>query len=189
MNEMNVLFKIPFERKKKALVAILCSVSLFVLSCGRTEIEKPSDVMPICWEDYNDVYHVFWNYRSRKCSTKTGTTGKTIKVFGWVKNVNTHELLLVSDPNVPVFSSYDNSIDVYSMYIRKGIAVLQVRLHPIADEAKIKLDTCDFTKKCFIQGELAVENRHSKPHCSIVPTIVLNDIDDIYFESDKNVDE
>jgi len=170
-------------KNMKTLKYIVVLGIFFLIAC-RPEIEKPDDVLPIDWENYNDVYTVFWNYRSKKCSAKTGVIGK-IKVFGWISvlDLKENELLLVSNlERVPV-SNFDN---VYDSYIYENIAVLKVSInYPIVDELKAKLDTCDFTKKCFVEGNLVVEDRKEAPLCSIVPYIFLRNINDIYFEPDK----
>jgi len=163
----------------KTLKYIVVLGIFFLIAC-RPEIEKPDDVLPIDWDNYNDVYTVYWNYRSKKCSTKTGTTGKTIKVSGWVLKNSIlihggicHYFFLVDYPDRVPENRYGGSITI------------EVNTYYIGEEIKTMLDTCDFTKKCFIKGELMLGDMQEAPHCSIVPGIILHSIDDIYFETDK----
>jgi len=45
----------------RSLLAI-CGVILLAFSCGKNcEIKKPKNIKTIDWENYNDVYTVFWN--------------------------------------------------------------------------------------------------------------------------------
>jgi len=175
-------------------LVILCGVSLFAFSCERKcdiEIEYPSDVMPICWEDYNDAYHVFWNIFKSDCSG-AGLTGKTIKISGKLDYVFvhlSHSYVLMSEHEHEHNDIYDHIHKIYN-YTTPSVRVFSYFIH---EEFQKKITSADLKEKCYIKGELGtsgitIDDTHDQC-CFTVPNIFLYSIDDIYFESDKNDEE
>ena len=69
----------------------VCAVTLLAFSCKPScDLDKPKDVKPVDWENYNDVYTVYWNFVAKAfgCCSETEFAGKTIKVFGWIFHGN-----------------------------------------------------------------------------------------------------
>jgi len=191
------LIKKSFEFKQKVTVSMLCIVIVSLLavcfsSCRKKcdiEVERPRDIKPIKWDDYNDAYHVFWNIFAPKCNQKTGyKTGKTIKVSGM--------LVLDSIRSYPSYllkSEYEyehNDIyDYMSKIYKYPIPSVKLSIF-IGEEFQKKIDSADLTKKCYIKGELAtggVEAMENDICCFTVPHIFLYTIEDIYFEGEKKV--
>ena len=159
---------------KIILISIAVCTGIFFLTACKSlcETNKPANISPIDWDNYNDVYTVNWNFRSNDCST-VGHIG-TIKVYGWVYGSNL-PIRLYTKP-VQNNDEVNNTLSI-------GIST-----HTIADEIKEKLDTIDFTRKCYIQGELYIDcevgGSFGCSH-SAYPFIKLLSIDDIYFETNK----
>ena len=190
--------------RTKVILVVLCSVSLFTFSCIRKcdiEIERPSDVMPICWENYNDAYHVFWNVFSDKCRLDdTGfSTEKTIKISGKFEK---REIIRGTKVTVKYVlrgvHEYEHKAIYDIMSIKYDFIVPLVEFsfpNNIREEFLEKINSADLTEKCYIEGKLWLFNAtniRSNGHdqcCFVVPVIRLYRIDDIYFESDKNGDE
>ena len=177
---------------------LLCGASLFVFSCVRkcdVEIERPSDVMPICWEDYNDAYHVFWNIFKSDCSGIGTLTGKTIKISGKFEKREIHrgEHVTVKYVLKSVHEYEHKAIyDIVSVKYTFLVPLVEISCPNILEEFLEKIDSADLTEKCYIEGKLCIGNAtHYKDDrdqcCFTVPYIHLESIDDIYFESNKGV--
>ena len=134
------------------------------------KIDRPKDVKPIDWENYNSVYDVFWNYyaESHEENVKIYQDGyKDIMIYGWVRNLN---------------YGYINLYDFYLREYSNGntCSVIIWGLDRFFDKTQIKLDTCDLTKKCFVKGKLSY-NELQTNYCGWITPVIV-DIDDIYFE-------
>ncbi|MDR1761886.1 MAG: hypothetical protein LBR55_05495 [Bacteroidales bacterium] len=172
------------------MVIILCGIALCAYSCKPncdTTIEKPDDLKPIDWEVYNDVYTVWWNYRSNDgIAHEDLIQKKTIKISGKfdsyffysndvivVQLVDEHERDFPD--NVWGFSKYfAYTIDVW-VFLDNSID---------KEELLKKLDAwTSLTKRCYVKGSLNVRGggEHNCPP-SIYPGIILDNFNDIYFE-------
>ena len=169
--------------KTLALLASVCVAVLFATGCdndkdvdgGNGGVKPEEELLPIDWENYNDVNTVWYNFHSNDCSTVTRRPGKTIKIAGWLMQPggNLHEigpefLYLTNRPN-QIFFSADPTVTV------------QVSIECI-DPLKIKFTNSDLTKKCYITGELTIEDLSINNGCMAIPLIWITDVDDIYFE-------
>jgi hypothetical protein len=155
---------------------ILTISTLFILIIGFSGCEKnciknrPKDIKSIDWNYYNDVYTVYWNYYSLFSERKQDDEGKIIKISGW-KIQSADGFALCDDPKYAEDNSgYTASpprIEINGYYV---------------PELQNMLDTCDFKKKCFINGQLSFFEIHSGSCLKCVPEIIITDINDIYFE-------
>jgi hypothetical protein len=125
-------------------------------------IERPKDVKPIDWENYNDVYTVYWNYRQKCSEAKVEDVDKDIMIYGWILG-SFNNMYLVADKNTGTSGNPHVLLN----------ATLQV--HTI-------LETSDLTKKCFIKGKLFLRDFATNDCCSVMPLIVILNANDIYFE-------
>jgi len=163
------------------------------------EIEKPSDVMPINWEDYNDAYHVFWNFFSDKCRDDIGIpTEKTIKISGKFEKREIHRgehvTVIYALKSVNEYE-HKGIYDIVSKRYTFFVPFVEIYCHHILEEFLEKVDSEDLTEKCYIEGKLLiVKATHYKSDghdqcCFNVPFIRLESIDGIYFENNQNGDE
>ena len=136
------------------------------------KIEYPKDIKPVDWENYNDVYTVYWNYRTVYAEVKEEDQEKEIMVYGWVFPYGAigiggtcTNLYLISDKD----SSPNQGNPRVEISASDSIAR---QLHP-------KLVTADLTKKCFVKGKLRL---YKGPYCWIKSQIWITNSDDIYFE-------
>ena len=160
-------------------VKYMAWIGIFVLiSCKEFCIEginKPSNVFPIDWENYNDVYTVFWNYYTFCTETNENDRNKEIMISGWIyicSNSCRSEISLVEKNRVN---------DDFPFHI---VHVLSSD-DDMYKEFRAVLDTCDLSKECFIKGKLIFSCDETAPtrQCAkSKPFIVLNSIDDIYFK-------
>ena len=171
---------------------IICGVALFAFSCTKCDIKKPKGVKPIDWENYNDVYSVFWNC-TKDCSEVNETEKnfdsddlKTIKVYGWIYQgfeggyppVNPeHFCIIDKEENIFAFNSSVGT----SFYVR--ISYLG-DFKILIESLKIKFAAADITKKCYINGKLSYENYPGNGCCTAVPLLIIHSSDDIYFEEE-----
>jgi len=138
---------------------ILCFTALLLMFATCEKI--PKDVKPIDWENYNDVYTVYWNLYSSCEKIKSEYYGKTIKIAGW----NIWYL--------DAFSLCDDTKDNAAPFV-----AIECNL----PEFKTKLDTSDLTKKCFIKGNIHLKKEKMPRGCRVFPVVKVTDINDIYFE-------
>ena len=151
---------------------ILCFTALLLLlfaTCEKDCIKRPKNVEPIDWENYNDVYTVYWN-TIHLCSETINLPSDTIKIVGW------------RAWSYDAFNLCDDA-----KYADKNLGYTAafpcITIECNLPEFKTKLDTCDLTKKCFIKGKLSffyVET--SGKCCKIGCRIEITNINDIYFE-------
>ena len=146
---------------------ILCLTALLLLfaACKKhCYLKSPKNLKPIDWENYNDIYTVYWN-TVHCCSEAKNLQNDTIKISGWKPS---------------------NSIDLSSLcdypdaYYGNGIVVVQIAYY--LSEIHAKLDTCDLTKKCYIKGRIYLDSEHFPRGCTVFPIIEITDPNDIYFE-------
>jgi len=157
---------------------ILCitAVVLLFANCGKEcKIKYPKDLKPIDWENYNDVYTVYWNLvhccsedpyfqtDSMECVNRG-----TIKISGW--KVQSRDL----------FALCDDAKCAENFFVPSPSTVVYIDFY--FPEAYAFLDTCDLTKKCFIKGEINYTLNEFTSRCFIEPKIKVMDINDIYFE-------
>jgi len=137
------------------------------------KIDRPKDVKPIDWENYNSVYDVFWNY-TVPWGKEITDWGKEIMACGWV-SYSSDKLYkfftLQSDTSLnkavlPIF--------LYSYYFPN-------ECEGLVDSLNSRFQSADLTKKCFIKGELNCIPA-GNPCNSVMVMIVINSAKDIYFE-------
>ncbi|MDR2887519.1 MAG: hypothetical protein LBV26_05910 [Bacteroidales bacterium] len=185
------------KTKNKIILTSLYTVILFAFSCREKchiDLVKPADVKPIDSESYNDVYNVFWNYFEEYYRGAWSLTD-SIKTYGKIDTCTldtSHSFVLISEHEYEHNIIYD-FIQEYRLYPGPAINVF---CHSIADELQSKLDSCDLTGRCYIKGELKIGavgghggiNGPDDCHFTF-PHIFLKNINDIYFENEKNNDD
>jgi hypothetical protein len=153
---------------KPTQIKIILSFILFAIAFSACEkIKIPKDVKSIDWRNYNDVYDVFWNYYTLCSEIKKGDEDKIIKVYGWIYPQWGGGLILGDRPNKVNEREYP---------------WIDIRASVLATELQAKLDTCDLTKKCFVEGKLTFNELYTQLGCKSVPEIIIENTDDIYFK-------
>jgi hypothetical protein len=137
------------------------------------KIEPLQDILPIDWENYNDVHTVYRNFTTNDCS-KTGSTGKMIKVGGWIvqSGANIHKI----EPSSFYLTDYPNQILI------SGSISVTSEIPEVVELLKIKFETNDLTKKCYITGELLIYDFPTNNCCTTGPEIIITNADNIIFE-------
>jgi len=147
----------------KKIILVFTAIVLLFTACEKSCLEKkPKNLKLIDWENYNDVYTVYWNYH-QECPGKQEDENKEIMVYGWIKN-GFMGWELVADRN-----SNPNGGNSH--------VILQA-----ANQVPAIIDSSDLTKKCFIKGILGLCNFPTNNCCHVVPLIMITNINDIYFE-------
>jgi hypothetical protein len=178
----------------KITLASLCAVVLLAFSCRppcHIELEKPTDIKPIDWDGYNDAYTVFWNIVSDDFHSGGTSTGDTIMVYGKIDTTTldySNFFTLMSE------QEYEHNV-IYD-YMREWhytAPSIRVFCYPVADELREKLASCDLSRRYYVKGELGIAHIGGRDgwggadHCLFAaPDIHLYDVNDIYFETDKN---
>jgi hypothetical protein len=144
----------------KKLILCLTVLLLLFTACEKT----PKDVKPIDWENYNDVYTVYWNCYSTCKKIKKEYDDKTIKIAGW-KMQGTGKFLLCND-----------------IKCAGSFFVPEIGINFNFPEPQVMLDSSDLTKKCFIKGKIWLRMGKLSSGCYVFPEIKVMDINDIYFE-------
>jgi len=160
---------------KKIMLLYLFLLIFAGFSCkDKCKIDKPKNIKPIDWENYNDVHAVYGNYAGDCSEFILGRTGKIIKMYGWIfqpKEASPSLFRLLSDSTF----AESNNPKCASVFIRltnnKESAALRT-----------KFDASDLTKKCYVTGELFIADRANNDCCRAEPEIFLESADDIYFE-------
>jgi len=145
---------------------ILCLTALLLLFVACEKI--PKDVKPIDWENYNDVYTVYWNLRSSCKKIKSECDGRTIKISGW--RVWSRDSFCLGDDA--------KCAEIFFVPSPRAVVYIDFNF----PEAYAFLDTCDLTKKCFIKGKIHLSMDELSSRCYVEPKIEVTDINDIYFE-------
>jgi len=155
--------------KYKILFLSLVSILLLFVGCEKScNVKAPKNLKPIDWENYNDVYTVYWNYVSLEWKSNQEDEGKTIKVSGW--SPWWYDLFYLCD-----YAKYvDNTV--------RPDAIPTILIICDLPGFKEKLNTCDLTKKCFVKGKLSFHVNEMGFCNKVVPVIEVIDINDIYFE-------
>jgi len=186
--------------KFTALSAVLLVlVGLFFLTaCERncdTSITKPNDLLPVDWDGYNDVFTVWWNFRSNDGEPHNYLTqGRTIKIYGTFGN---YSFGFNNDGSGMIFFDLvdEQERDFFDPgWVSENPYTISVRfqIHPdsLIDKDEL-LDLlsiwASLTKRLYIRGSLTTGA--GGPHwCpgSIFPQIILNSLNDIYFETNKS---
>ena len=140
----------------KKVVLYFTALLLLFAACEKI----PQNVKPIDWENYNDVYTVYWNLRSSCKKIKSEYDGRTIKISGW--KIGALDLFSLGDD---IKWSQREHINIRFCF----------------PDSDAMLDTCDLTKKCFITGKIRLKMEKISG-CTVFPEIELTDINDIYFD-------
>ena len=148
-----------------SFLMILC-VAVFLLFTACEKI--PKDVKPIDWENYNDVYTVYWNCYSSCKKIKSEYKGERIKISGW--KIQSRD----------GFALGDDAKCAENLFVSSPFEVVYIDL--CFSDAYAFLDTCDLTKKCFITGILRLVEDESRSHCFVRPVVEVTHISYIYFE-------
>ena len=152
---------------KKVIFSIIAVLLLFAACDKNCKIKYPKDLKPIDWENYNDVYTVYWNL-AHCCSESINIQSDTIKISGW--KVQSRDL----------FALGDDAKCAETLFVPSPSTVVYIDFDFL--EAYAFLDTCDLTKKCFIKGKINYTPNEFTSRCFIEPKIKVMDINDIYFE-------
>jgi len=158
-------------------------------------MERPKDLKPIDWENYNDVYTVYWTYhgreiREKEMETLLKDTANTIKVHGWVHRIrqsispysvhNFMEVVLIGNE---IADDGNYSYFEYPYVEFTVVGDLEVMFLLLE-----KLTSADLTKKCFIRGKLCLSSAGAhidfeNGSCDIIfPRIRVYSVDDVYFK-------
>ncbi len=150
----------------KRITFLLTIISILSSGCkDDCTIKKPSNIPSIDWENYNDVYTVYWNYFGL-CEGRQANTGDTISLYGWKTSFHDY-FYIAADPKYIKEYSREIIHIGWESNIQKAMA--------------IKLDSSDLTKKCFVKGLVLLPCLTTE--CSVVDvTILITDPNDIYFE-------
>lgn len=185
-------------KQKKIILSIICVIVFFAFSCKSncdTTTEKPDALQSIDWESYNDVYSVWWNYRSNDGIIHEDLTmEKEIKLYGNFDNVSFRSYFesekygvnfkLIDDHKHDFIDvnmgfskhyAYTITIDVFSNSSFDKDDILE-RIETWTSLSK--------TKKCYVKGTLRVGAAGGAEECPpyIYPHIFVNNFNDIYFE-------
>ena len=140
----------------------------------------PADVKPVDWENYNDVYNVYWNYRIDNGILEEGPTGKTLKVEGWIAPINWQDEIMPGYfklANRP-YGQIKDQMDWYEKY---DIGI-EAATSEVAEQLRMKFENNNLDKKCYITGELVMIFLIGLSRNSIVPRIVITDVNNVIFE-------
>ena len=146
-------------------------VLLLFTTCQKCKIKYPKNIKPIDWENYNDVYTVYWNLCSLTSEIKNFPLHEEIMVYGWIHNQNQYGV------SAKKFSLVDDPSRIHGI---PGSPSIMVENN--FDEIQVMFDTCDLTKKCFVKGKLLFIDI-IRGYCkTIEPSMYITDINNIYFE-------
>ncbi|MDR1878605.1 MAG: hypothetical protein LBQ64_03455 [Bacteroidales bacterium] len=171
----------------KKVILFLMATTLIITSCrkackendckkeyGCDEIIRPSNLKPIDWNNYNDVYTVYWNL-SDVCSKEDRRYNEEsviIKVSGW--KAWSYDLFSLCDE--PKYANQE-------LRYTGAYPIITVKHFAIDDSLfNAKMDTSDLKKKCYITGRILMAELPTMYCCLTIPEIHLYSIDDIYFE-------
>jgi hypothetical protein len=174
----------------KKIYFLLLAICLIGTACEEKDkqcnnIEKPADLKPIDWENYNDAYTVYRNYYSSCGAAKREDIGKDIMIYGWICTIYRDKYMLengdwlydgvklVDNPNFYNPNKKNSLPEGTWIGIESGFPI---------DEFQAKLDACDLAKKCFIKGKLGFREIEAGMCCKSLPYIHIIEIENIYFE-------
>ena len=180
--------------KKKFIMKMItiCGVVLFTFSCKPTcNIKIPKGVKPIDWENYNDVYTVFWNC-VKDCNKPHNDTGSEIiseiKIYGWIFQGHLGKTIYPGN-----FALISNEEDIfYPNFSTRGGTGIYIRVAKnnyeeecaLIDSLKIKFAGADITKRCYIRGNIFLTTLPTNNCCTTAPEIIIDSVDDIKFEEE-----
>jgi len=150
----------------------LCFTALLLLfaACEKTCIgKKPKNVKPIDWENYNDVFTVYWNYISSYSKRNQADEGKTIKISGW--------RIWSRD----AFTLGDDAKCAENFFVPSPLESVSIDFY-YCPEVRIVLDTSDLTKKCYVTGVLSFFEIEKSCGVIVKPEIIVYNANDIYFK-------
>jgi len=160
------------------IVIVLLSITGF--SCKENcDINRPKNLKPIDWENYNDPYTVYWN-GLKNCSEPGFDDGTKIKVSGWIRQCANVQIPINPDLFALTEEKYMSECNG-----AKG-TILHVRPYysDFLDSLKIILNT-NLEKKCYINGILSYNSLYDMgPCCHVTPEIIIYSVDDIKFEEE-----
>jgi len=148
-------------------------------------IDRPDNVSPIDWKNYNDVYTVYWTYHKRERWQDAWIhkdTTKTIKVSGWIaQNYEPHYFdYMASDAD---FILVGNETSYNAPFIPIVFAGDLETVNLLRE----KMATADLTKKYYIRGKLCFSlaiciSGEDFGCCLVFPRIRVYSPNDISFE-------
>jgi len=147
----------------KKIILCLTAVLLLFIACEKI----PKDIKPIDWENYNDVYTVYWNCYSSCKKIKSEYEGEIIKISGW--KIQSRD----------GFALGDDAKCAENLFVPSPFEVVYIEFSP---GISAFLDTCDLTKKCFIKGKIKLVRDETRTNCFVRPIIEVSHINYIYFE-------
>jgi hypothetical protein len=177
------------KNKYMLKMLIICAVALFAGSCEKNcEVKRPKDLKPIDWENYNDVYTVYWNYvyygynSPRKINEED--LGKDILICGFANNWDSRP------PSATGFIIVDNAKK--NLTAKEIFPCISVRPsfwnQDFLNQLQTILDTGYLANiKCYVKGKLSFENlTPDMTKCQdYEPVITINNVDDIYFKEEE----
>ena len=141
------------------------------------KIDRPKDLKPIDWDNYNDVYTVCLNLKVDCNDSNNIQTWwkKEIMVCAWVStNKDT--------VNPQHFCLSDKNEFKLLLPVRTYNFFTESNHENFIDSLNSIFESADLTKKCFIKGTLIYFPNTVGMCCYTFPTIVINSANDIYFE-------
>ena len=146
----------------------------------RIEYEvPPKSFSPIDWDNYNDVYTIYWNYEIDNSILERGPTGKILKAEGWVVPINWQEEIkpyyfkLIDVPYKQIQTQMD-WYERYTVYVRTATP-------KVGEQLRIKIENSDLSKKCYITGDLVIEFMDGAWN-GYTPIIEITNADNVIFE-------
>ena len=174
---------------KRIIIAFTALLLLFAACKEKYDckMDHPKDLKPIDWENYNDVYTVYWNFFCFCSKVKENPLNREIMVCGWIfQGVegkypfdNLYFTLISNEEDI---FWWNCSTRGKGVVIRPYCKDSNGNFIDPRDSLRIKFDTTDITKKCFIKGRLGFECLNTDGCSMAVPEIILEDINNIYFE-------
>jgi len=159
---------------------VIVLLSIASLSCKENcDINRPKNLKPIDWENYNDAYTAYWN-GLKNCSEPGVGNGKNIKVSGWIRQCPGEKFPI--NPSLFYLTEEKYRIECNGA---KGTRLSVIPFnYDFYDSLKIKL-YANSEKKCYINGILSYDNLYDSGRCcSAVPQIIIYSVNDIKFEEE-----
>ena len=176
-------------KSKNIVVAFLLLLAGVLASCEKESqspdrnpciIDRPQNLQSIDWENYNDVYTVYWTYyRRERNELLPEDTTKIIKVYGWIAQDNElYRRMYNAD-----FTLIGNETGEDTPFV----PFIIVGDSEVVDAIKAKLATADPMKKCYVRGKLCFSlgfciDGEDFGCCLIYPRMRVYSANDVYFE-------
>ncbi|MCL2041620.1 MAG: hypothetical protein FWG84_06250 [Bacteroidales bacterium] len=161
-------------KKLFVLVIVLFVAGFSCKEKDKCQIDKPGNIKPIDWENYNDTHTVYWNYTGDCSDFTIGQTDHIIKMYGWIfdpQSVRPHDFYLLSD-----------SLFVEANNPKCAMVRIQCFYKEALEAIQTKFDTSDLKRRCYVTGSLIIFDRPNNDCCFTTPTITIMNADDVYFE-------